>query len=40
MEIDARLVKMAEQIVKKSLRLKKGEKVFLFFFKDLFILCI
>lgn len=29
MKIDDRLVKMAEQIVKKSLKLKKGEKVFI-----------
>ncbi len=40
MEIDVRLVKMAEQIVKKSLKLKKGEKVFIEGFsnsvKDLF----
>lgn len=40
MEIDVRLVTMAEQIVKKSLKLKKGEKVFIEGFsnsvKDLF----
>lgn len=34
MEIDTRLVKMAEQIVKKSLQLKKGEKVFIEGFSD------
>ena len=40
MEIDVRLVKMAEQIVKKSVKLKKGDKVFIEGFsnsvKDLF----
>lgn len=34
MEIDARLVKMAEQIIKYSINLKKGEKVFIEGFSD------